>query len=298
MIHIPVLQKEVLEILDPKPNENFIDCTIGGAGHTIAILERNKPNGKVMGIEIDTELYQILKSRMRDNFQFSKRLILVNDSYVNLKKIVEKYKFKPDGILLDLGMSTWHIEKSNRGFSFKRNEPLTMRYDAAKLKLTAEEILNNWTEKEIEKILWNYGEERFAKRIARKIIEQRKVKPIKTTLELVEIIRKATPFWYHRLKIHFATKTFQALRIAVNDELSNLEKTLPQALEILKKNGRLAIISFHSLEDRIVKNFFKEKAKLNLLKILIKKPLTPTKKEIKSNPCSRSAKLRAIQKIL
>jgi len=287
MSHIPVLQKEVLEYLSPKPNQNFIDCTIGEAGHTLAILEKNKPEGKVLGIEWDIELYKNL-SKLTIN-----KLSLVNDNFVNLKEIVDREKFKPvHGILFDLGMSSWHLEESGRGFSFLRNEPLDMRFGVQN-ELTAEEIVNKWKAKDIEKVLEEYGEERFAKRIAKNIVEIRKFKPIETTFQLLDVIKKAVPGWYQHRKIHFATRTFQALRIAVNDELENLKEVLPQALEILMPGGCLVIISFHSLEDRIVKNFFANQK----FKILTKKPITPSEEEIKINPRSRSAKLRAILKI-
>ena len=287
MSHIPVLQKEVLEYLSPKPNQNFIDCTIGEAGHTLAILEKNKPEGKVLGIEWDIELYKNL-SKLTIN-----KLSLVNDNFVNLKEIVDREKFKPVyGIIFDLGMSSWHLEESGRGFSFLRNEPLDMRFGVQN-ELTAEEIVNKWKAKDIEKVLEEYGEERFAKRIAKNIVEIRKFKPIETTFQLLDVIKKAVPGWYQHRKIHFATRTFQALRIAVNDELNNLRKALPQALEILEPGGRIVVISFHSLEDRIVKNFFANQK----FKILTKKPITPSEEEIKINPRSRSAKLRAILKI-
>ena len=297
MIHIPVLQKEVLKYLDPKPNKNFIDCTIGEGGHSLAILEENKPTGKVLGIEADTEIVKKLELQV-PNSNLQERLILVNDSYVNLKEIVEKYNFGPiQGILFDIGMSSWHLEESKRGFSFLRDEPLDMRYGIkAQSSLTAEEIINEWPQQEIEKILKEYGEERFVKRITKEIIEQRKIKPIKTTFQLVEIIKKAVPFRYQRARIHPATRTFQALRIAVNDELNNLKKVLPQAMEVLASGGRIVIISFHSLEDRIVKNFFKELSS-DKLKILTKKPIRASQKEIKINPRSRSAKLRAAIKL-
>lgn len=309
MIHIPVLQKEVIQYLNPKPNENFIDCTIGEGGHTAAILEKNKPRGKVLGIEIDPELYKALKSRMAEfpisNSQFPNRLVLVNDSFVNLKEIGEREKFQPiSGILFDLGLSSWHLEKSGRGFSFQKDEPLDMRFHVTHFprsskmcyELTAEKIVNEFSEEEIERILRNYGEEKFAKRIAQKIIEEREKGPIKTTFQLVEIIKKSVPKNYERGRIHPATRTFQALRIAVNGELSNLKKVLPQALKILEVGGRLVIISFHSLEDRIVKNFYRNRISIDL-KILTKKPLRPSIEEIKINPRSRSAKLRAAIKI-
>ena len=293
MTHIPVLQKEVLKCLDPKPNENFIDCTIGEGGHSAAIIEKNGPEGKILGIEIDAELYQKLMAAKLKN-----RLILVNDSFVNLKEIVGKEDFKKvQGILFDLGMSSWHLEKSGRGFSFLKKEPLDMRYNPQN-PLTAGKIVNYWSAQEIEKILREYSQERFAKRIAREIVEERKNKPIQTTFQLVEIIKKSVPKNYERGRMHPATRTFQALRIAVNDELANLKKVLPQALKILEIGGRLVIISFHSLEDRIVKNFLREHSDgLFECKILTKKPTTPSQEEIKINPRARSAKLRAAIKI-
>jgi len=289
-MHKSVLKKQILEYLNPEPNENFIDATTGQAGHSLEILKKNKPNGKILGIELDKEIYRDLLSKN------IKRLVLVNDSYLNLKNIVQRKKFKPvSGILFDLGFSSWHLEESGRGFSFKQNELLDMRYNTDLSKLTAKEIVNNWTEKEIEKILKKYSQEKFAKRISKEIIEQRGLKLIKTTFELIEIIKRAVPSWYQYKRIHFATKTFQALRIAVNDELNNLKQVLPQALEVLEKGGRIVAISFHSSEDRIVKNFLKENSKT--LRILTKKPIRPSRAEIISNPRSRSAKLRAAVKI-
>ncbi|MDP2967400.1 MAG: 16S rRNA (cytosine(1402)-N(4))-methyltransferase RsmH [bacterium] len=307
MSHIPVLQKEVLRYLDPKPNQNFIDCTIGEAGHTLAILEKNRPKGKVLGIEWDIELYKNLsksdtraaaKGEEEDLSSLTiNRLVLVNDNFVNLKEIVDREKFKPvHGILFDLGMSSWHLEESGRGFSFLRNEPLDMRFGVQN-ELTAEKIVNKWKAKDIERVLEEYGEERFAKRIAKNIVEIRKFKSIETTFHLLDVIKKAVPGWYQHRKIHFATKTFQSLRIAINDELENLKEVLPQALEILMPGGYLVIISFHSLEDRIIKHFMREQAQKGLLKILTKKPISPKEEEIKINPRSRSAKLRAILKI-
>ena len=280
MIHQPVLQKEVLKYLDPKANENFIDCTINGGGHASAILERIKPKGKVLGIDLDKEVIGQLKPR--DN------LILVCDNFVNLKKIVRELKFKPDGILFDLGMSSWHLDKSGKGFSFLRDEPLDMRY-SEQTDLTAEKIVNEYSLEELEKIIKEYGEERFARKIAKKIVEKRKKKRIKTTLELAEAIK------FKQKRIHFATRTFQALRIAVNDELNVLAQTIPQAVDILVPGGRLAVISFHSLEDRIVKNLFKSLPSEEF-EILTNKPIKPSLEEITSNPRSRSAKLRAIMK--
>jgi 16S rRNA (cytosine1402-N4)-methyltransferase len=298
MIHIPVLQREVLQYLDPRPNENFVDCTIGHGGHALAILERNGPGGKILGIDWNEEMIKNLKGK--------ERLILVCDNFANLKEIVRKQKFRRiSGILFDLGVASWHLEESKRGFSFQRNEVLDMRYNLQN-PLTAEKILNYWSKDEIEKILREFGEEKLSKKIAEKIVEARKMKPIRNTFQLTEIIKKVSSFGRQKIPRrrrfatlrgrHPATRTFQALRIAVNGELDNLQKVLPQTLEILEKSGRLAIISFHSLEDRIVKNFFRQETQNNSLKVLTKKPITPSFEEIKINPRSRSAKLRAIVK--
>ncbi|MBI4709394.1 MAG: 16S rRNA (cytosine(1402)-N(4))-methyltransferase RsmH [Candidatus Portnoybacteria bacterium] len=314
MNHIPVLQKEVVQYLDPKPDENFIDATIGGGGHALIILEKNAPQGKLLGIDLDKKAIDDLEAKPEIS-PFKKRLILVCDNFSNLGEIVKENNFiNVKGILADLGLSSMELEERGRGFSFLRDEPLIMRYAQDKLEskneevkstgknlklsepennLTAAEILNSWSEEELNKIFWDYGGERFSRQIARKIIEERKIKPIITTFQLVEIIKKATPAWYHHRRIHPATKTFQALRIAVNDELNNLNKFLSVAIDALDSGGRLAIISFHSLEDRIVKNFFKEKKQEGGITILTKKVVTPSQEEILNNPRSRSAKLRA-----
>lgn len=295
MVHIPVLQKEVLAYLDPKPNQNFIDATIGEGGHALAIIEQILPNGKVLGIDWSQELIRELRVKSQKS-KVKSNLVLVCDNFANLKEIVKRERFLAvSGILFDLGMSSWHLTETGRGFSFLKNEPLDMRYSSQN-PLTAEKIVNYWSRSEIEKILREYGEERFANKIAEKIIEARKSKPIKTTFQLVEIVRKAVPSRYQHQKIHFATRTFQAIRITVNDELNNLEKVLPQTLEILKPGGRLVVISFHSLEDKIVKNFYRTRSPIES-KILTKKPIRPQKEEIKINPRSRSAKLRAVMKL-
>ena len=298
-MHIPVLQKEVLQYLDPGLNQNFIDATVGGAGHTLAILEKNAPKGRVLAIDSDPEIIENCKAILRSSKieNFKERVILVCENFTNLKEIVVKQKFEPiHGILFDLGFSSWHIESSRRGFSFQKEEPLDMRYNPANA-LKAENIINEYAEKEIEKLLRDYGEEKFSKRIAKKIVEERKRKWIKTTSQLAEIIKKAVPKNYDRRRIHPATRTFQALRIAVNNELDNLEKALPQALDILTAGGRLTIISFHSLEDRIVKCFLKSERDKEIIRILTKKPVRPSDDEIKINPRSRSAKLRAAVKL-
>ena len=194
-------------------------------------------------------------------------------------------------------MSSWHLDKSNRGFSFQKNEPLDMRFQTSGTSLSAQEIVNQWLEKEISEILQEFGEEQFSQRIAQAIVEYRKKELITNTFQLVEIIKQAIPKKFQRAKIHPATKTFQALRIAVNNELENLDQVLPQAVELLEKNGKIAVISFHSLEDRIVKHFFKDQAKKGIIEIIFKKPIIPGQEEIKHNFRSRSAKLRAGQKV-
>ena len=299
-MHIPVLPKEVLQYLDPKPNENFIDCTIGEAGHAIEILKKTSPGGKLLGIDLNDDSLKSSEFKIKESGLDGKRIVLANDNFANLKNIAERFNFRPvQGILFDLGISSEELEKSGRGFSFLKDEPLlmTLRKDIKPDDLTAEKIVNNFRTEELEKIFKEYGEERFAGRIAARIAEERKRKRIKTTGELVEIIRKTLPAKYKYGKIHFATRTFQALRIATNDELANLEKALVQALNVLSLRGRLAVISFHSLEDRIVKNFLKERQKNNSVKILTKKPVRPGEEEIAGNPRSRSAKLRAAEKI-
>jgi len=288
MFHQPVLLKEVLQYINPVAGENFIDGTFGFGGHGLRLLEMNKPNGKVLGIELDADVIEILKKELTDE-----RLILVQGSFNNLKRIAEENNFcSVNGILFDVGMSSWQIEKSGRGFSFQKDEPLDMR-SSIDSELTAEEIVNRWPEKELFEIFDKYGGERFARKIARLIRQVRKSEQIKTTSQLVEIIKRAIPISQRHKRIHFATRVFQALRITVNNELENLEKALPQALEVLEKNGRLVVISFHSLEDKIVKNFFKQETKKGNLKTLTDKPITANEEEVKFNPRSRSARLRA-----
>lgn len=290
MKHRPVLLKEVLQIFNPKPNQNYIDCTIGEGGHSFAILEKIKPNGKILGIDLNEKVIE--KVRVESQKLKVKNIILVEDNFRNLKKIVKDFfPYKIHGILLDLGLSSFLLKESGRGFSFLKDEKLDMRY-SLKQDLTAEKIVNSYSLEKLEKIFKEYGEEKKAKKIALEIVKERKKKKIETTKQLVEIIERIKKI---RGKIHPATKIFQALRIEVNQELENLEEALPQALEILEKGGKLIIISFHSLEDRIVKKFLKENKER--LKILTKKPVRPSFEEIKINPSSRSAKLRAAEKI-
>ncbi len=297
-MHIPVLLKEVINYLSPKPNQNFIDCTIGGGGHAFVILKLIEPKGKLLGIDLSKEAIDELTKIKNKKAKIKNRLILVNENFINLKRIIEKYNFKDiSGILIDLGLSTDLLEKSGKGFSFQKDEFLDMRY--AKNGITAAEIINQYPKEMLEKILKEYGEEKFAKPIVRNILDKRRKNKIKTTKQLVEVINEVLEkFGVYRFRFKTLARVFQALRIAVNDELENLKKVLPQTIEVLGKNGKLVIISYHSLEDRIVKNFFRQKAKEGILKILTKKPVRPTNQEIKNNPRSRSAKLRAAFKIV
>lgn len=291
-IHIPVLLKEVLEIL--KPDKGIIiDGTIGAGGHSKAILENSK--ALIIGLDQDAEALEISKKNLKD---FEDRVTLVHENFNNLKEATRRLKIfgKVKGIILDLGFSSLQLEDAERGLSFQKQGPLDMRMNREE-KLTAYEIVNSWSEEEITSILWNFGEERFSRKIAEAITEKRRKEKIKTTTELAELIKESVPRKYAFSKIHPATKTFQALRITVNDELENLRKVLGDSQDILKKKGKIIVISFHSLEDRVVKRFFKEMAKKSRLKILTKKPIIPQKEEIGENPRSRSAKLRAAEKI-
>jgi 16S rRNA (cytosine1402-N4)-methyltransferase len=297
MSHVPVLLKEVIHYLNPQPNENFIDATIGEAGHTMAILDKNKPNGKVLGIEINPDLFQKLQRIENEDSKLNvkERLIVVNDSYANLKEIVRNNNVQPiHGIIFDLGICSWQIESSGKGFSYQKDEPLDMRFNPNQ-DLTAAEIINFWEIEKIEQILREYGEERYSHRIVVALKEARKKERIVGTQQLVDLLKKTLPKNYDNRRIHFATRVFQALRIAVNKELENIEEGLKQAVQILEPKGKIVVISFHSLEDRIAKRFFKGQEKNNELQILTKKPISPSIEEIKKNPRSRSAKLRAAQ---
>lgn len=293
-VHIPVLLNEVIEYLNPKPGQKFIDATIDGGGHAMALLERITPGGKLLGIEWDSNLLEQIKFKVQ-NSKFKNNVFLINDNYVNLKKNAQETGFtEANGVLFDLGMSSWHLEEAGRGFTFMKDEALDMRFDPSNI--TAGEIVNRFSYDELTQILKEYGEERFAKSIAAGIVSARKEKTIKSTFELIEIIKNSVPFWYRRGRLHYATKTFQALRIAVNKELENIQTGLSQALEVLMAGGRLAVISFHSLEDRIVKNFFREQARNGKLLIATKKPISACFTETAANPRARSAKLRVAVK--
>lgn len=289
-MHVPVLTQELISQLKLKSNENFIDCTLGQGGHTAALLKENKPKGKALGIERDTEQLRAAK----ENIGRTSRVQFAHGNFADITEIVRAHKFRPvHAIFFDLGFSSDQLEKSGRGFSFQKDEPLDMRYDTSS-QLTAEKILNFESRYGIERLLKEYGEERYAKQIAQNIVRTRAERPIRRTFQLVEIIERAMPPRYKREPIHPATRTFLALRIAVNDELEHLRKALPQTVDILSIAGRVAVISFHSLEDRIVKRFFLDNEQLE---IQTKKPIRASNEEVKANKRSRSAKLRVAIKI-
>ncbi len=286
-MHIPVLKEEALHFLNPQKDENFVDCTAGFGGHAFSILKNNGPSGKVLAMEWDEEIYNLLKKKETDRF------IPVNESYTRIKEVVQEKRFFPvSGVLLDLGFSSFHVDESGRGFSFMRKEPLDMRYNKEN-PLTAHQIVNGYREKDIFYILKKWGDEDYAGKIARRIVSKRKEESIGTTTALAKIVEEVIPKKEQEKKrINSATKTFQALRIAVNGELLGLEAVLPKALEILEKGGRMVIICFHEGEERIVRQFF-QFAKVTLLTT---KPIIPTKEEINKNIRSRSAKLYAVLK--
>ena len=295
--HIPVLVVEVAELLQLKPGEVVIDATLGAGGHSYAILEKISPKGTLIGIDKDEDAIRIANHNL-SRFKSQNQLVTVCDSYTALDSIfstaAKNWRCgKPDGILFDLGLSSLQLG-GEKGFSFLKDAPLDMRF--GKLgELTAEIIVNSYPVDQIANILWKFGEERDSRQIAKAIFEARRKQRITTTKELAEIVTKAKGG--RRGKIHPATLTFQALRMAVNDELAAIMEALPKAIELLRSGGRLAVISYHSLEDRIVKNVFRESAKNEQVKLITKKPIKPPFAEIKTNPRSRSAKLRVIEKI-
>lgn len=297
-MHQPVLLKEVLEVFNPKPGQIYIDMTVNGGGHARAIAEKIGPRGKVFGIDWDCELLKNSTVRASD-FKFQDRVTLICDNYANIKSIVKKYAIpSANGILFDLGFSSHHIEHSRRGFSFQRDEPLDMRYSPASHALTAEKIINEDPRNTIENIIRDLGGERFAGRIANAIVRARRRKRIATSAVLADIIFQSVPAPYRHGRIHPATRTFQALRIAVNHELENLRRGLEDAVPYLAPGGILAVLSFHSLEERIIKSFFKEKSDMHTMQTITPKPISASDKERESNLRARSAHLRAARKII
>ncbi len=294
-MHKPVLLNEVLEYLNPQTGGVFIDATINGGGHSQAIAERIGKSGKLLGIDRDCELVEHLNvSGFR--FQVS-GFKLVCSTFANIRQIAQEHNFtNADGIVFDLGFSSFHIEEAGRGFSFQRDEPLDMRYNRQEGS-PASEIVNTYTQEELQALLFTLGEERYARRIARSITRERERSPLRRTGDLVEAIRKAVPPPYRRGRIHFATRTFQALRMRVNDELEHIAKGIKDACACLKPGGRIAVISFHSGEDRIVKTLFRELERESSIKRITKRVARATKEECNANPRARPAKLRVAEKI-
>jgi 16S rRNA (cytosine1402-N4)-methyltransferase len=292
--HIPVLVEEVMMLLRCESGQIFVDATLGGGGHSLEILKRTAPNGRVLGIEWDEEVICEARKKLEP---FGDRIKIFHENFIQLPELLRTIRVeKVDGILLDLGLSSFHLEKEERGFSFQREGPLDMRMDLRK-DSTAEDLINRLSLQELEKILSEYGEERWARRIAKAISYERERGPIQTVQTLRKIIYRATPGQFRSRRIDPATRTFQAFRIKVNDELENLRKILEVGWGFLKEGGRICVISFHSLEDRIVKEFFRKQEQEGVMRILTKKPVVPSEEERKGNPRSRSAKLRCGERV-
>ncbi len=303
-VHVPVLTREAVDGLQAQPGGYFVDCTVGSGGHATAILERILPGGKLLGIDCDPEAIKIATAKLSD---YSESVTLVNDNFTNLESICKQRNFYPvDGIIFDLGVSSMQLDTAQRGFSFHRDAPLDMRFDSGQ-ELTACDIVNTFSEQELTRIIQEYGEEHHSRRIAHYIVHSR---PITSTLQLAQVVEQV--LGGQRTRIHPATRTFMALRIAVNRELQSLRVALEQTIDLLRFRGRLVTISYHSLEDRIVKEFMRREASSCLcpagtmichcghmpsLKLISRKVIKPTPLEIKSNPRSRSAKLRIAERL-
>ncbi|MBU1018398.1 MAG: 16S rRNA (cytosine(1402)-N(4))-methyltransferase RsmH [Patescibacteria group bacterium] len=315
-MHIPVLRKEIIELLQLKKGDKVIDATLGLGGHSEEILKVIGKSGHLYAFEQDGRNLERAKERLRE---FESQVTYFHTNFVSLKtclaaagsseRAVQPPSIRVDAILFDLGLSSPHVDDSSRGFSFREDGPLDMRFDSRE-DLTAADIVNRWPEPDLVEIFSKYGEERASKKVAAGIVARRKEKHFETTLDLAGFIRELKQKFPSK-KDH-ATQVFQALRMAVNDEVSVLEEVLPQAIEVLKPGGRLAVISYHSIEDRIVKNIFRDYSKdlddpneplINKVirekqvEIITKKPIVPTEEEISENPRARSAKLRIIGKI-
>ncbi len=295
--HLPVLLPEVLEVLDCRPGRVYVDGTVGSGGHSRGILEKSFPGGRLIGLDWDEEAIE----RSRKNLAaYEGRFELRRANYKDVKSVLESFSLPGvDGILLDLGVSTEQLESRERGFSFRWEAPLDMRM-SQETRITAQDLLQRLPAAELELLLRELGEERWARRIARNIIRTRQKAPLRTTRELAEVVARSVP--PQRPRIHPATRTFQALRIRVNEELNNLTTFLAEGANLLNPGGRLCILSYHSLEDRIVKNRFREWArgeggKGPAFRLLTPKPMIPSEEEISRNPRARSAKLRAVEKL-
>ena len=291
--HIPVLIREVLQFLKCRPGGIYADCTLGEGGHTEEILKATEPNGRVIGLDRDRQSIEQSRRRL---VAFGDRVSLHHENFVRLDAVLQQESIQTvDGILFDLGLSSAQLEDGQRGFSFLKDGPLDMRMDVTKGP-TASDLVNHLDEAKLTMIFREYGEERWARRISRIVVQERDRARITTTSQLTELILKAIPRRYHTQKIHPATRVFQALRIAVNDELSALQLGMETAVSRLKPGGRLCMISFHSLEDRLVKHGFREWERQGQLKVITKRPVVPSVEERSLNPRCRSAKLRVAER--
>ena len=295
VFHIPVMFNEVINYLNLRPGKIIVDATIGTGGHSKGVLERILPGGRLIGIDRDQESLEVCRKRLVD---FSGSCEFVHANFIDIDKILENLNIKKvDGILFDLGVSSFQLEDPHRGFSFQYEGPLDMRLDRESY-ICAYDLVNNLNEEEISTMLWNFGQERWHNRIAHLLVQERERQPIATTAQLANIVFRSIPHRYRQrhYRIHPATRTFQAVRIAVNRELETLEIAINKAITILEKKARLCVISFHSLEDRIVKLSFRRASSEGLIDIITHKPLVPSQCEIDANPSSRSSKLRVAQK--
>lgn len=295
--HVPVLLQEVMRFLEPRPGGTYVDCTVGGGGHALEILVRSAPDGRLLGFDVDPQALEVARDRLRE---FGERAILVKASYEEVGMRLRELGIGwVEGILFDLGFSSLQLDEE-RGFSYSVDAPLDMRFDPD-MSENAAYLVNTLDESELARIFREYGEERWAARIARFVAMARARRPIERTGELVQVIKDAIPAKARRRGPHPAKRTFQALRIAVNDELGRLQRGLPEAAKALCPGGRMCVISFHSLEDRIVKSFLKSAAAGEVqgvrLEVLTKKPVTPAASEVEINPRARSAKLRAAVRV-
>jgi len=300
--HIPVLADEVVSLLRCGPHETFVDATLGGGGHALEILKHTEPDGKVIGIEWDEDALSVAREVLRP---FGDRVNISRENFVHLSRVLEGLKIRTvDGILLDLGLSSIQLGKKERGFSLKEEGPLDMRMDQ-RSDWTAADLVNDLSQRELEDLIFVYGEEREARQIAKAIVAKRHREPIQTTSALRKIVWQATSRRSHSGRIDPATKTFQALRIRTNQELENLERILETGWQALREGGRICVISFHSLEDRIVKKTFRKLASARdvnqgpgvVLRIVTPKPIRPSGEACRRNPRSRSAKLRCAERV-
>jgi 16S rRNA (cytosine1402-N4)-methyltransferase len=293
-IHKPVMLEEILSFLNLRNGNVIIDATIGMGGHAIEILKNIIPDGRLIGIDRDDESLAVARQRLN---VYSKQCTFVHDNFCNIDNILSSLGTNSiDGVILDLGISSFQLDNPLRGFSFANEGPLDMRMDRNSA-ISAFDLINNLTEKEISSILWRFGQERFSNRIARRIVKHRSEAAINTTKELASLVSESVPYHRSKYRIHPATRTFQALRIAVNQELASLEVFLEKISKFMNNNSRVCIISFHSLEDRIAKINFRNLAKTQKFKLIVKKPVVPKEEEARDNPRSRSAKLRVLEKV-